>query len=210
MPTAFIITGLPEFAADMMAAMTTAAAHRGSGYMNADGGGLGGGASATLVVRHAANHLAVMQVARSLHLPTGDLLDVGCGTGSTASTLTAWLGSRLHLCDTDPAPLGVARRAFNPAMVSAATGRPATVLRLAGGPFRLDPLRQAWERIANGGWGALVRRAPHASQLLARAGSRSAPPARVIEACALEPVVAVTPERTASTGLVALVRMSPA
>jgi 2-polyprenyl-3-methyl-5-hydroxy-6-metoxy-1,4-benzoquinol methylase len=113
-PSEMLLTDLPAFCADIVSAMGEAQRHRDGAYLNGDGGDLGGGVSATLVVRHAANHLAVLQVARSLGLTDGDLLDVGCGTGAPASTLASWLGSRLHLCDQDAGPLGVAERAFAP------------------------------------------------------------------------------------------------
>jgi SAM-dependent methyltransferase len=126
-PDALLLSGLDGFSADVVSAMTRAAAHRGDGYLNADGGDLGGGVSATLVVRHAANHLAVLQIAEAIGLKVEGLLDVGCGTGAPASTLAQHLGSALHLCDTDPAPLEVARRAFDPASTTTELSNAPTV-----------------------------------------------------------------------------------
>ncbi|HUG83558.1 MAG TPA: methyltransferase domain-containing protein [Euzebya sp.] len=284
MPAELLLTRLEDFSGHVVAAMTTAAAHRGGEYLNGDGGDLGGGVSATLVVRHAAHHLAVLQIAQAMGVAPADLLDVGCGTGAAASTLAEWMGARLHLCDQDPAPLAVAQRAFAPAsatvdladapdadvvtsmdvvehvavqaqddfvaalagkvrpggllalatpdessypggwsgyrphiaclspvqlqrLLSRATGRPATVLRLAGGPFRPHRGRQAWERAANAVWGTLSARTPDAAAALARLRTGSVPSAAAVRECAHEPVVAVAPFRTRSTGLLGIVQL---
>lgn len=279
-----ILEELPAFAADVRRAMERAAPHRGDAYLNGDGGDLGSGISTTLLVRHAANHLAVLQVVQALGIATGDLLDVGCGTGATAATMARWMEATLHLSDQDPAPLEVARRAFAPASVTTevgsspqadvvtsmdvvehvppdgqaafvaalasrvrpggllalatpdessypggwsgyrphigclsptelgdvltrATGRPATVLRLAGGPFDISRARQSWERVANAAWGELTARAPRQAARLARLGAAGAPTDATVERVAAEPVVAVAPSRTRSTGLLGLVQL---
>lgn len=284
MPTELLLTRLEDFSSDIVAAMTRAAGHRRGTYLNSDGGDLGGGVSATLVVRHAAHHLAVLQIAQAMGVAAADLLDVGCGTGSAASTLATWMGARLHLCDRDPAPLAVAQRAFAPTsattdlaaaptvdvvtsmdvvehvpaeaqddfiaglaakvrpggllalatpdessypggwsgyhphiaclspiqlqrLLSRATGRPATVLRLAGGPFRIHRGRQSWERVANTVWGAVTTRSPQAAAALARLRTGSAPSTASVRECAHEPVVAIAPFRTRSTGLLGVVQL---
>lgn len=283
-PTALLLEELPAFAADVRRAMDTAAAHRGDAYLNADGGDLGGGISTALLVRHAANHLAALQVVQAIGVPTDDLLDVGCGTGATAATMARWMGARLHLSDQDPAPLEVARRAFDPEsattdvadspvvdvvtsmdvvehvpapgqadfvaalasrvrpggvlalatpdessypggwsgyrphigclsptqlgqLLDKVTGRPVTVLRLSGGPFDISLARRSWERVANAAWGRMSSALPQQTAALARTGSRSQPSADAIERAAGEPVVAVDPARTRSTGLLAFVRL---
>jgi 2-polyprenyl-3-methyl-5-hydroxy-6-metoxy-1,4-benzoquinol methylase len=91
---------------------------RGAGYVNHEGGDVGGHSTERSLIRHVANYLAAAEIAEQAGRHDS-VLDVGSGTGA----LTAWLADRLradmHLVDRDHAVRRVAMTAFPHAHVHA-------------------------------------------------------------------------------------------
>lgn len=98
--------------------LTRAAAARGRGFVNVEGGDVGSHGSHRSVVRHVANYLAAAELAEALGL-SGRVLDVGSGVGGLGAWLAERLGAELHLVDRDPRVRAVATAAFPAASVHA-------------------------------------------------------------------------------------------
>ncbi|CAN5834733.1 hypothetical protein BH20ACT7_BH20ACT7_13250 [soil metagenome] len=84
---------------------------RGNGYVNHEGGDVGGHSTERSLYRHVANYLAAADLADRF-AARGPVLDVGSGTGALAAWVAQRLKAELHLVDRDPAVRAVALRAF--------------------------------------------------------------------------------------------------
>ena len=92
---------------------------RGAGYVNHEGGDVGGHSTERSLIRHVANYLAAAELAEQAGLHDS-VLDVGSGTGALTAWLASRLGAEMHLVDRDPAIRRVAVAAFPQAHVHAA------------------------------------------------------------------------------------------
>ena len=91
---------------------------RGAGYVNQEGGDVGGHSTERSLIRHVANYLAAAALAEQVGLHDS-VLDVGSGTGALAAWLADRLKAEMHLVDRDPAVRRVAAAAFPHAHVHA-------------------------------------------------------------------------------------------
>jgi SAM-dependent methyltransferase len=98
--------------------MQRSRAARGDGYVNQEGGDVGGHSTERSLYRHVANYLAAAELAEQTGLHDS-VLDVGSGTGALGAWVAERLGAELHLVDRDAAVREVARRAFPRARVHA-------------------------------------------------------------------------------------------
>ena len=98
--------------------VAAARAARGAGYVNQEGGDVGGHSTERSLIRHVANYLAAAELAEQAGLHDS-VLDVGSGTGALTAWLADRLGAEMHLVDRDPAIRRVALTAFPKAQVHA-------------------------------------------------------------------------------------------
>ncbi|MGH3666577.1 MAG: class I SAM-dependent methyltransferase, partial [Egibacteraceae bacterium] len=91
--------------------LAAADAARGEGYVNHEGGDVGGHGTERSLYRHVANYLAAAEVGARAGV-AGAVLDVGSGTGALAAWVAHRIRARLHLVDRDPAVRAVALAAF--------------------------------------------------------------------------------------------------
>jgi SAM-dependent methyltransferase len=91
---------------------------RGAGYVNHEGGDVGGHSTERSLIRHVANYLAAAELAELAGVHDS-VLDVGSGTGALTAWLASRLGAEMHLVDRDPAVRRVATAAFPQAHVHA-------------------------------------------------------------------------------------------
>ena len=101
---------LPSAVARASEFLARANAARGRGYVNQEGGDVGGHSTERALVRHVANYLAAVEIAERAGVD--DVVDVGSGTGGLAAWVAARLGARLHIVDRDAAVRDVAAAAF--------------------------------------------------------------------------------------------------
>lgn len=89
------------------------AAHsaRGDGYVNHEGGDVGGHGTERALHRHVANYLAAAELGERAGLH-GRIVDVGSGTGALGAWLADRLDAELHLVDRDASIRRVALAAF--------------------------------------------------------------------------------------------------
>ncbi|MPZ74045.1 MAG: methyltransferase domain-containing protein [Nitriliruptorales bacterium] len=90
----------------------------GRGYVNYEGGDVGGHSTERSLFRHVANYLAAADLAQTAGLHDS-VLDVGSGTGALTAWVAGRLGAELHLVDRDPGVRRVALSAFPHAHVHA-------------------------------------------------------------------------------------------
>jgi SAM-dependent methyltransferase len=108
--TAPALDGLVDAAREVLELSAALSAAR-DGWVNREGGDVGGSGSRRSLLRHVANYLAAAELA-GRRAPVTRVVDVGGGVGALGVWLARRLGAQLVLVDADPQVRAVARRAF--------------------------------------------------------------------------------------------------